>query len=234
MNMIRSLREKRGLSQAELAERANTSQPQIKRLESGERKLTKEWAERLAGPLQSTAEQILFGDDATAASSDVVNPNQAAPQIVIPHDLPNATIRGKVEGLGRKIPVFGQAVGGLDGEFLMNGTILYEVMAPPSISHIRDAYAVLVSGESMAPRYEDGEVCFIDPKQRVTKGDYVIAQIRLDEHGPPLAYVKRFVRHNSAELVLDQFNPPKELRFSAQNVESVHFIALSGKAPMAY
>lgn len=236
MNMIKVLREKLNLSQAELAERAGTSQPQIKRLESGERKLTKEWAERLAIPLQSTAEQILFGnetlDDRQSGPSNV-NPNQATPQIVIQHDLPNAIIQGKVEGLGRKIPVFGQAVGGLDGEFLMNGTVLYEVMAPPSISHIRGAYAVLVSGDSMSPRYEDGEVCFIDPRRRVTKGDYVIAQIRVDEHGPPHAYVKRFIRHNSAELVLDQFNPPKELRFAAQSVESVHFIALAGQAPMA-
>ena len=112
----------------------------------------------------------------------------------------------------------------------MNGTILYEVMAPPVISHISDAYAVAVSGESMSPRYEDGEICFVDPRRRVKKGDYVIAQIGHEEHGAPLAYVKKFVRHNSIELVLEQFNPPKELRFPASNVVSVHFIALAGIA----
>lgn len=112
----------------------------------------------------------------------------------------------------------------------MNGTVLYEVMAPPVISHINNAYAVAVSGDSMAPRYEDGEICFVDPERRVRRGDYVIAQIRFDEHGPPLAYVKRFLRHNSIELVLEQFNPSKELRFPAANVVSVHFIALAGIA----
>lgn len=145
-------------------------------------------------------------------------------------DPPNAIIRDKVEGLGRKIPVYGQAVGGVDGEFLMNGTVLYEVMAPPVISHISGAYAVAVSGSSMEPRYEDGEVCFVDPKRRVKKGDYVIAQIRQEEHGPLLAYVKRFVRQNSIELVLEQFNPPKELRFAGNTVVSVHYIALAGNA----
>lgn len=225
--MIRVLREKIGLTQQQLADAVGTSQPQIRRLEAGERRLTKEWAERIAGHLNTTPEILLFGDPEKISSVNDNAPSLPAPPI---SDLPNAEIRGKVEGLGRKIPVFGQAVGGVDGEFLMNGTILYEVMAPPVISHISDAYAVAVSGESMSPRYEDGEICFVDPRRRVKKGDYVIAQVGYEEHGAPLAYVKRFVRHNSIELVLEQFNPPKELRFPASNVVSVHFIALAGVA----
>lgn len=225
--MIKELREKLKISQADLAEAVGTSQPQIKRLEGGDRKLTKEWAERLSPHLGVAAEALLFGktngDESVKVNSPVTAPQQAI-------DLPNAIIRDKVEGLGRKIPVFGQAVGGVDGEFLMNGTVLYEVMAPPVISHISGAYAVAVSGESMVPRYEDGEICFVDPKRRVKKGDYVIAQIRQEEHGPLLAYVKRFIRQNSIELVLEQFNPPKELRFAGSTVVSVHYIALAGNA----
>jgi len=219
MNMIKELREKKKLSQADLAEAIGTSQPQIKRLEAGERKLTKEWAERLAPPLDTTPETLMF-------AKSVVDPSQSQHEII----LPNAIIRDKVAGLGSKIPVYGQAVGGIDGEFLMNGNVLYEVMAPPVISHISGAYAVLVSGTSMEPRYEDGEVCFVDPRRRVKRGDYVIAQIRQEEHGPLLAYVKRFVRQNSIELVLEQFNPPKELRFAGTCVVSVHYIALAGNA----
>ncbi|NLS19868.1 helix-turn-helix transcriptional regulator [Rhizobium sp. P40RR-XXII] len=223
MSTIKELREKKGLSQQQLADLAGTSQPQIKRLETGERKLTKEWAERLAPHLDTIAPSLMFEMPSAAAS-------QPESGSVHPLELPNAEIRGKVEGVGRKIPVYGQAVGGLDGEFIMNGSILYEVMAPPILSHISGAYAVQVSGDSMYPRYEDGEVCFVDPKRRVKKGDYVIAQIRLEEHGPLLAYVKKFVRHNAAELVLEQFNPVKELRFVAGTVESVHYIALAGAA----
>ncbi|UWU09818.1 S24 family peptidase [Sinorhizobium medicae] len=143
---------------------------------------------------------------------------------------PDARVGAKVIGQGEKIPVFGQAVGGVDGEFIMNGNVLYEVMAPPILSDVSGAYAVSVSGDSMYPRYEDGEVCFVDPSRRVRKGDYVIAQIRLEESGALLAYVKKFVRHNSSELVLEQFNPPKELRFEAHTVHSVHYIALAGNA----
>lgn len=225
--MIKELREKLKISQSALADAVGTSQPQIKRLEGGDRKLTKEWAERLSPHLGVAPEALLFGLPDGVESIKVNSPTDAAQQEI---ELPNAVIRAKVEGLGRKIPVYGQAVGGVDGEFLMNGTVLYEVMAPPVISHISGAYAVSVSGESMVPRYEDGEICFVDPKRRVKKGDYVIAQIRQEEHGPLLAYVKRFIRQNSIELVLEQFNPPKELRFAGNTVVSVHYIALAGNA----
>jgi phage repressor protein C with HTH and peptisase S24 domain len=229
MSMIRVLREKNGLTQQQVADAIGTTQPQIKRLESGERKLTKQWAERLSRPLRTSPEILLFGDpEKITTVNDNILPSITDNNL----DLPNAKIRGKVEGLGRKIPVYGQAVGGIDGEFLMNGNILYEVMAPPVISHINNAYAVAVSGDSMAPRYEDGEICFVDPERRVRKGDYVIAQIRneKEDEGAPLAFVKKFVKHNSIELVLEQFNPPKELRFPASSVVSVHFIALAGIA----
>lgn len=152
------------------------------------------------------------------------------PVLISEIEVPNATISSKVIGRGKMIKVFGRAVGGVDGEFEMNGSVLYEVMAPPVLSDISGAYAVQVSGESMSPRYEDGEVCFVDPHRRVKRGDYVIAQVKLEEHGPLLAYVKRFVRHNAEELVLDQFNPPKELRFLSHQVHSVDYIALAGNA----
>lgn len=164
----------------------------------------------------------LIGMTGTLTDSKIMPVNVAA------QDGPNATITGKVEGYAKLIPVYGQAVGGIDGEFIMNGNILYETMAPPVISEIAGAYAVLVSGDSMSPRYEDGETCFVDPRRRVKKGDYVIAQIQFDESSPPLAYVKRFVRRNSVELVLEQFNPAKELVFPESSVVSVHFIAMSG------
>lgn len=48
MNNIRHLREKSGLSQAEMAQRLNTSQPTIKRLENGDVALTLDWMMRIA------------------------------------------------------------------------------------------------------------------------------------------------------------------------------------------
>jgi phage repressor protein C with HTH and peptisase S24 domain len=140
----------------------------------------------------------------------------------------NAVVISQSVTSGNRIPVYGSAVGGVDGEFAMNGVALYEVVAPAVLNNVSGAYAVQVSGESMEPRYFDGEVVFVNPHRRVVKGDFVIAQIKVEEHGPPLAFVKRFVRRNSEELVLVQYNPPKELRFDNSLVESVHFITMAG------
>jgi transcriptional regulator with XRE-family HTH domain len=60
MSELARLRTAKGLTQSQLAAKAGTSQPQIRRLENGERKLTKEWAKRLAPHLETTAEAILF------------------------------------------------------------------------------------------------------------------------------------------------------------------------------
>lgn len=63
MNRLKELREKAGLSQARLAELAGTSQPQVRRLEASQRKLTKQWADRLAPHLHVRSQDLLFADD---------------------------------------------------------------------------------------------------------------------------------------------------------------------------
>jgi transcriptional regulator with XRE-family HTH domain len=60
MSMLRELRKKIGLTQQELGDLVGTSQPQIKRLEKGQRTLSKEWAERLAPHLGVSAEHLMF------------------------------------------------------------------------------------------------------------------------------------------------------------------------------
>lgn len=128
-----------------------------------------------------------------------------------------------------KIPLYGTAVGGEDGEFVLNGNRLDDVFAPPSLSGVPQAYAVLISGDSMSPRYEDGDTVHVHPKRRVKKGDYVIAQIHVHEHEPPLAYVKKLIRWTEKELILEQFNPPKNLTFDGGSVASVHYVLRPGE-----
>ncbi|UTO29099.1 LexA family protein [Bartonella harrusi] len=63
MHIIKKLRKDLGLTQVKLAEKAGTTQPQIKRLEKGERKLTKEWAEKLAPHLGVKPFNLLFPEN---------------------------------------------------------------------------------------------------------------------------------------------------------------------------
>ncbi|WP_412057956.1 helix-turn-helix domain-containing protein [Bartonella sp. DGB2] len=72
MSNLRHFREKAGLTLAELAKRAGTSQPQIFRLERGQRKLTKEWAIRLAPHLEVTPQQLLFPNSSSGSLDDQI------------------------------------------------------------------------------------------------------------------------------------------------------------------
>jgi phage repressor protein C with HTH and peptisase S24 domain len=80
----------------------------------------------------------------------------------------------------------------------------------------------------MEPRYFDGEVVFVDPSRIARAGDFVVVQVRLDEHGELWGFVKRFVRWNTKELVLSQLNPDKQLNFPGNQVHSCHVIVMAG------
>lgn len=63
MTHLRDLRTKAGFKQADIADLVGTSQTQIARLERGERKITIEWAEKLAAHLGTTPRDLMFPPD---------------------------------------------------------------------------------------------------------------------------------------------------------------------------
>lgn len=71
MNRIRELREARGLSAADLADLVGTSQPQITRLERGERRLTADWMTRLARALNCTPADLMAAATLAGLAEDV-------------------------------------------------------------------------------------------------------------------------------------------------------------------
>jgi phage repressor protein C with HTH and peptisase S24 domain len=139
----------------------------------------------------------------------------------------NAEVGGPAR-FAAAIPAYGQAVGGKDGEFILNGNRIVDILAPPSLMGVPDAYAVYVVGDSMEPRYFAGEAVFVNPRLPVRRGDFVVAQIAVEEGEPPHAYIKRFVAREARVLRLEQFNPRKTLEFPIGRVISVHRIIMGG------
>lgn len=90
---------------------------------------------------------------------------------------------------------------------------------------VKDAYAVYVTGDSMAPRFEQGDILFVNPKQAPKIGDYVIVQLKgrdAGEQGP--AFIKRLVKMNSDAVVCHQYNPDKDIAYRRAEVREVHRI----------
>jgi transcriptional regulator with XRE-family HTH domain len=79
MNRIREFRERSGLTGEELAERIGTSSAQIYKLETGQRRLTQAWLEKLADALGCRAVDLIenvprFGPDDVADMLNELDP----------------------------------------------------------------------------------------------------------------------------------------------------------------
>lgn len=125
----------------------------------------------------------------------------------------------------RDVPVLGTAMGGNgEGAFEINqtGGIVDMVLRGPGIANSRKVFAIYVEGDSMAPRHEPGELRYCDPSRPPRIGDDVVIVLAVQEPGkPPQSYLKRLVRRSASEIVAEQFNPAKEVRFPTDQVQQV-------------
>lgn len=150
---------------------------------------------------------------------------------------PNASFPPKYQSFPQdhSIPLLGQTAGGPNGRFVLNGTEIGRVFCPPMLEGVEGAYAVMVFGTSMEPRYFAGETVWVNPHLPVRAGDDVIAQLIEDgEDNPVESYIKRFESRSSRVLRLYQYNPDegeeRELEFDADRVFSVHKIVFKANA----
>lgn len=97
------------------------------------------------------------------------------------------------------------------------------IARPKALQGDRDAYAIYFHGDSMVPRFEPGEVGIAQPSRPAGPGDYVVVQLRATESDEVASViVKRLVRQNARELVLEQFNPPLVFKVPRARVARVH------------
>ena len=231
---LRLAREKAGFARASDAARAmGVGEPTYLGHENGSRGLSRAAARyarffrvSLDWLIDGRGDFTLTGGDARFATA--LRPAaEAAGDAPLPAPPRNAQLGGPAR-FAATIPAYGQAVGGKDGEFILNGNRIVDVLAPPSLQGVPDAYAVYVVGDSMEPRYFAGEAVFVNPRLPVRRGHFVVAQVAVQEGEPPHAYVKRFVAREARLLRLEQFNPKKTLEFPLSRVISVHRIIMGG------
>ncbi|NLS25733.1 hypothetical protein S2M10_07030 [Sphingomonas sp. S2M10] len=98
---------------------------------------------------------------------------------------------------------------------------------PASLDNRRDVYAIYFRGHSMAPRYESGEIAYVDPHRPPKVRDYVIVQMRRpdgDEERVFVVLAKRLVRISASYFELEQFNPATTFRVPRADVKHIHRI----------
>ena len=152
-NRIRELRKAADLTMDQLAERANTSQQQIQRLETGTRRLTQEWMDRIAEALN-------------------VHPAELLPSSKIDELVPVSLqlwIKGSVQA-----GVWRHAVEDPEDEWT-------KIVVPKPDNH-RSYFGLRVRGRSMDREYPEGTILICVPileyDHGIVSGDHVIVQRR--------------------------------------------------------
>lgn len=153
---------------------------------------------KLARGLQTTEEWLLRaeGNKEGAARLSEVKPAQPSPPSKQP---------------ATDLPVYGLAAGSITGALTMTNEPIDYRNAPPALSRVRDAYALIVTGSSMEPRYEAGDYIYVDPHRPPRQGDHVV--IQEFRHGGTVVSIKRFERLTETHIVTSQYNPLAEVKF---------------------
>ena len=210
-NRIRELRLAAGLSQEALGEYVGGTKAQISKLERGDRQLTQQWMERIAKALTCDVGDLLNAplkvvkNDSLDNTADIFQFDPAPINRILKDTLP-------VLGVG--MGTFGK-----EGFFELNGSVVDHIERPSMLHGAENAYAIFLVGESMEPKYQEGQTLFIHPDRPARKGDFVVVQFNDNR-----AIVKRMGRRDDSLIHLEQFNPPKSLSFDLVDVKSIHKI----------
>ena len=106
------------------------------------------------------------------------------------------------------LPVYASAEGGPSGMVVTPDPIDW-IKRPEPLLNVQGAFAVYVIGDSMEPRYEQGDMILVHPSRPVQQNDDVLLAAQRDD-GSMAALIKRLVRWNTRIWSVRQYNPKRE------------------------
>ena len=170
-----------------------------------------------------------FEAGAQAPSREVQPASGRAPYMAFrgqerPRDIP---ILGTAQCADLHLADNGEAVD-IEAMELDQDDVVDYVRRPLTLDGRQDVYAIYYRGVSMAPRYEPGELGYVDPRRPPATGDYVVAQLRRPDavEGERIFTViaKRLVRQTANFYEFEQFNPPLTFKLPREQVAHLHRI----------
>jgi phage repressor protein C with HTH and peptisase S24 domain len=209
--LVRQLREKAKLSQSALARRIGVSQATIADIESGEQGSTKHLPKLAAALAVDVAElDPSYGKALQGALQNPPCDNDA----VYVLQRPSFNARDA-------LPLYASAEGG-DGAMILSAEPIDYEPRPSFLENAKDAYMMLVSGDSMAPAYKPGERVLVDPRLGPIRDEPAIFYAVNAELGKTRVLIKEFVRQTATHWLVRQFNPAKEIELAKAEWSKAH------------
>ncbi len=125
----------------------------------------------------------------------------------------------------RDLPVMGAVKGGSEGFYFNEGEAKEFVERPSNLKGVFNGFGLYVDGESMEPRYFAGELLYVNPNRPLTRNCFVAVELS-DGQG----LIKQFLRRSDDEVVLRQFNPPRDIHLKAGEVKQIYRITGSAES----
>lgn len=145
----------------------------------------------------------------------------------------------RARALPLDVPVLGTVLGCSNGDLGTDvptethlvdmGEIVTFVRRPQGVAGARDAYALYVNGDSMSPRFDPGDLIYVNPARPAARGDDVVVQLTDHDGMVVTALVKRLVRKGASDVELEQFNPPRTITIPMHRVRAIHRITPLGE-----
>jgi phage repressor protein C with HTH and peptisase S24 domain len=190
--------------------------------ENGGRGIKPAVAERYAKAFRVKASWILLGDGEPPDADS--SPSRSAGYRAEPNAIPLGPAALPERHGPRDIEELGITVGGFgsdDDAFELNGQVIDMVKRPTGILDRKDVFALRVSNDSMAPKYEDGERVYVEKRKPAVR-DYVVIELKpTSEDRPGKSFIKRLVSANAARVIVEQFNPAGRLEFDTNEIKQM-------------
>jgi len=226
-NPIRELRLAKGWSLQQLADAVGASKSQIDKLEKGARRLTVDWMVRLAGPLGIDPRDLVpaatQGRGAEGRKSRAAKTGAPGGAGALLHKIHPAypPVHARACGQTRTIPVLSAARGGRDQEMFLTDGPIDRAPCPPYLLHVKDAYAIYVTGSSMVPMYRPRQLLFVHPHRPPAPGCGIVI---VKKNGAVL--IKEFVRRTKTALAVREYSPARrDFSIPLEEIEAAHAVA---------
>ncbi|MBL4790192.1 MAG: S24 family peptidase [Kordiimonadaceae bacterium] len=125
----------------------------------------------------------------------------------------------RIFGFKKDLPIMGRAQGGEEGNLVIEDHAIDWTFRPADLQGVHSAFAVFVTGNSMVPKFKNQDLAYIHPSQALRKNRFVL--IETVKHG---GFIKQFKKWDGDTLVLEQFNPAKEITFQKTEILSVMLV----------
>ena len=127
-------------------------------------------------------------------------------------------------GTRQQLQVFASAQGGSEGAMVLSNEPVSWLPRDPRLEGVPDAYGCFVSGDSMEPAYERGNILLVNPSAQPEAGDDVVFMREDNKDGMRYVLIKRLVKVNAQSWTVKQYNPAKTFTLPRKEWAKAHVV----------